>query len=61
MTVSNSSYETRRHCRECHADTRIVVTLLPDAVHLECSECGAAYDLPSYRTQAESDSMSRTA
>ena len=49
LAVSNSSYDAVRKCHECRAECRVHIDILPGAVAVKCRECGADYELKSYR------------
>ena len=44
--MSDPSYVIRR-CRECHADSKVHVNVLPTVVEVKC-ECGAEYELERF-------------
>lgn len=45
--MSNSGHVIRR-CRECHADAKVHVYVLPTTVEIKCLDCGAEYSLPRF-------------
>jgi hypothetical protein len=46
--MSNTGYDVIRRCRECHADTKVNVYVLPTVVEIKCRICGAEYQLPRF-------------